>query len=116
MTFSRTAFNGVVVEAARLPTSRKLGDKELDNVKASFFFEKGQGREQKRRTDLHERRLLSLTIRVGESWEPKVREEKTERLRQETIATPSDRGTSKRINHQGVAPYVKTKAFEGEEN
>lgn len=66
VTFSRTAFNGVVVEAARLPTSRKLGVKELDTVKAGFFFEKGQGREQKRRTDLHERRLLSHTICVGE--------------------------------------------------
>lgn len=72
VTSSRTAFNGVVVEAARLPTSRKLGDKKLDTVKARFFFEKGQGREQKRGTDLHERRLLSHTIRVGKRWEPKI--------------------------------------------
>lgn len=44
----------------------------------------------------------------GKVGSQRFREEKTERLRQETIATPSDRGTSKRINHQGVAPYVKT--------
>lgn len=46
VTFSRTAFNGVVVEAARLPTSRKLGDKAPDTVKARSFFEKGQGKER----------------------------------------------------------------------
>lgn len=80
VTFSRTAFNGVVVEEARLPTSRKLGDKELDTVKARFFFDKGQGREQKR-TDLYEGRLLSHTICVCVGGKVGAKDLEKERLR-----------------------------------
>ena len=64
VTFSRTALNGVVVEAATLPTSWKLEDKELDIVKARLFFDKGQRRERRDRLRC-KKATLSQTICQG---------------------------------------------------